>query len=44
MFEAWKKWYVEALQSVLRLPVTRTDPGLRRAIDAAVERVQDQAR
>ena len=44
VFEAWKKWYVEALQSALRLPVTRTDPGLRRAIDAAVERVQDQAR
>ena len=44
VFEAWKKWYVAALQSALRLPGTRTDSGLGRAIDAAVERVQDQAR
>ncbi len=44
LFEAWKKWYVEALQSVLRLPVTRVDPGFRRTIDLAVEQLRNETR
>ncbi len=44
VFRAWKKWYVEALQSVLRLPATPTDPSLRRAVDAAIERLRNETR
>jgi hypothetical protein len=32
---AWKKWYFEALDSVLALPVDGVDARLRQAVDAA---------
>jgi hypothetical protein len=36
---AWKKWYGEALRSVLALPTGGATPGLERRVSEAVERV-----
>jgi aminopeptidase YwaD len=39
VFDAWKKWYVEALDSVLRLPGGAPSEALQRRVANAVERV-----
>jgi hypothetical protein len=40
IFEAWKKWYVEALDSVLKLPVSGADDGVRRSVDQETARIR----
>jgi Zn-dependent M28 family amino/carboxypeptidase len=39
---AWKKWYAEALDSVLRLPVTEAPPALAARIQAAKSRLRQR--
>ena len=40
VFAAWQKWYVEALQSVLALPVTPPGEPLKRRVEKGVERIR----
>lgn len=39
VFDAWKKWYGEALDSVRRLPVGGRDRAVDEGVDAAIARV-----
>jgi aminopeptidase YwaD len=39
VFEAWRRWYTEALEGVLHLPVSPAGTRLRARVRAAVERV-----
>jgi Zn-dependent M28 family amino/carboxypeptidase len=39
VMNAWRKWYAEALDSILRLPATGADAGLRTRIEAAKGRI-----
>ena len=39
VFEAWKRWYAEALDSILRLPPGGPSEGLRDRVAGAAERV-----
>ena len=39
VFEAWKKWYGDALDSVRRLPVGGPDRRVDEQVDAAIARV-----
>jgi aminopeptidase YwaD len=40
ILDAWKKWYAEALDSAVALPVTPASAALRSAVDAAKRRLQ----
>ncbi len=40
IFAAWQKWYAEALQSVLSLPVEQPGAGLKKRVEKATARVR----
>jgi hypothetical protein len=40
VFDAWKKWYAEAIESVLGLPVTPAGPALQAAVEQAAAKVR----
>ncbi|MDE3155130.1 MAG: M28 family peptidase [Acidobacteriota bacterium] len=40
VMDAWRVWYIEALGSVRRLPVTPADPALTSFIDAAIAKLE----
>jgi aminopeptidase YwaD len=44
VFEAWKGWYTQALESVLDLPVAPASPALRKRIEARIAEVMARAR
>ena len=44
VFDAWKRWYAEALDSVRRLPVVPVPPALAEEIDRAIARVRAATR
>jgi hypothetical protein len=44
VFEAWKKWYAEAIESVLEMPVAPSGPALRAKVERAAAKVRARQR